>query len=136
MSCIKFCSKDYVVWSLRKCLWREFWILLRLCIIQPPTCFASLSQSSLKLSQTNTWKKPHYLIGQLLDILPCKVSSQHAIFYKARWMLISDPLFKFPLVHELIVCGLFEIFLHEVWLKILCEAIADVNRNYSARCKG
>ena len=136
MSGIRFCSKDYVVWSLRKCLWREFWILLILCIIQPPTCFASLSQSSLKLSQTNTWKKPHYLIGQLLDILPCKVSSQHEIFHEARWMLISHPLLKFPLVHELIVCGLLEIFLHEVWLKILCEAMADVNRNYSTRCKG
>ena len=34
-------------------------------------------------------------------------------------MLTSDPLFKFPLVREVIVHGLFEIILHGFWLKIL-----------------
>ena len=51
-------------------------------------------------------------------------------------MLIRDPLIKFPLVHELIVCGIFEIFLHEFWLKILYETKADINHNYSLSCKG
>ena len=50
-------------------------------------------------------KKPHHLIGQLLEILPHNLISQHAIFDEARWMLTSDPLFKFPLVHEVIVHG-------------------------------
>ena len=90
---------------------------------------------SFKFSQTNMWKKPHYLIGQLHEILPCNLISQHAIFHEVRWMLISDPLLKFPLVHELIVCGLIEIFLHEIWLKIWCETIADVIHNYSLSCK-
>ena len=61
----------------------------------------------LKLSETKMWKKPHYLIGQLLEILTCNLISQHAIFCKARWMLTSDHLFEFPLVHEVIVHGLF-----------------------------
>ena len=50
-------------------------------------------------------------------------------------MLIRDPLIKFPLVHELIVCGLFEIFLHEFWLKTLSETMTDVIHNYSLSCK-
>ena len=57
-------------------------------------------------------KKPHYLIRQLLKILPCNLIFQHAIFDEARWMLISDSLFKFPLVHKVIAHGLFEIILH------------------------
>ena len=44
-------------------------------------------------------------------------------------MLTSDPLFKFPLVHEVIVYGLFEIMLHGFWLKVLSETITDVNHN-------
>ena len=62
----------------------------------------------LNLSGTKMWKKPHYLTEQLLEILPCNLISQHAIFYKARWMLASDSLFEYPLVHEFIVQGLFE----------------------------
>ena len=53
-------------------------------------------------------KKLHYLIGQLLEILRYNLISQHAIFYKARWMLRTNPVFEFPLVHEIIVHGLFE----------------------------
>ena len=34
-------------------------------------------------------------------------------------MLTSDPLFEFPLVHEVIVHGLFETILHGFWLKIV-----------------
>ena len=71
----------------------------------------------------NFWKQTHgknyYLIRQLFQILLCNLISQHAFFCKMRWMLMSDPLFKFPLVHELI----FEIVLHGFWLKILCETI-------------
>ena len=51
-------------------------------------------------------------------------------------MLIRDPLFKFSLVQKLKVCELFEMFLHEFWLKILCETTADVTHNYSLSCKG
>ena len=51
-------------------------------------------------------------------------------------MLIRDLLVKFPLVHELIVSELFEIFLLEFWLKILYETMADANHNYSLSCKG
>ena len=58
-------------------------------------------------------KKPHYVIGQLFEILPCNLISQQAIFAKTRWTLTSVPLFKFLLVHEVIVHGLFEIILHE-----------------------
>ena len=58
-------------------------------------------------------KKPHYLIGQLLEILPCNQISQHVVFDKARCMLTSNPLFKLLLVHEIIVHGLFEIILLE-----------------------
>ena len=82
------------------------------------------------------WKKPHHLIGQLYEILPCNLISQHAIFHETRLMLTSDPLFKFPLVHEVIVHGLFEIILHGFWLKILSEAITDVNRNFTPSCRG
>ena len=46
-------------------------------------------------------------------------------------MLTNNPLFKFPLVHEVKVHGLFEIILHGFWLKILSETITDVNRNFS-----
>ena len=81
------------------------------------------------------WKKPHYLIGHLFEVLPCNLISQHAIFYEARWMLTRDPLFKFPLVHEVIVHGLFEITLHRFWFKILSETIANVNRNYTPSCR-
>ena len=38
-------------------------------------------------------------------------------------MLTSDPFFKFLLVHEVIVHGLFEIILHRFLLKILTEII-------------
>ena len=69
------------------------------------------------------WKKLHYLIGQLLEILPCNLISQNAIFYKARWILTDNPLLKFPLVHEVIANGLFEKSLYGFWLKILSEII-------------
>ena len=90
----------------------------------------------LKLSETNTWKKLHHLIGQLVEILQCNLISQHAIFHKARWMLTSDPLFKFPLVHEVIVHGLFEIILHGFSLKMLSETITGVNRNFTLSRRG
>ena len=73
------------------------------------------------------WKKPHYLIGELLEILPCNLISQQAIFHKARWILTGDPLFKFPLVHGVILNGKSEIILLVFWLKILSETITDVN---------
>ena len=56
-------------------------------------------------------EEPHPLIGQLFEILLCNLISQHAIFQEERWMLTSNPLFKFPLVHEVIVHGLFDIIL-------------------------
>ena len=65
----------------------------------------------LKLSETNMWKKPHYLIEQFLAILTCNLISQNTIFHKARWMLTNDPLVKFPLVHEVIVHRLLEMIL-------------------------
>ena len=67
----------------------------------------------LKFLEANMRKNQHYLIGQLLEILLCNLISQHAIFYEARWMLTSNPLFTFPLIHEVIFHGLFEIILHE-----------------------
>ena len=51
-------------------------------------------------------------------------------------MLIRGTLLKKFLVQKLKVCGLFDMFLHEFWLKILCETMADVNHNYSLSCKG
>ena len=66
----------------------------------------------------------------------CVVISQHAIFHKVRWMLTSNLSFKFPLVHELIVYGLFGIILHRFWLKILCETITDTSCNFSPSWKG
>ena len=102
---------------------------LTLYIIQPCLCFTSTFRNKHV-------GKPHYLIGQVLEMLPCNIISQRTIFHEARWMLISGPLFKFPSVHELIFCGLFEIFLPEFWLKILCERIADINCNYFLSCKG
>ena len=57
-------------------------------------------------------KKLHYLIGQLLEILLCDLVFQYVIFDEARWMLRSNPLFKFPLILEVMVHGLFEIILH------------------------
>ena len=126
------------IWfDLNECLWREFWILLILKLKSntvyhsATSLFYFMCHDSLKLSETNMWKKPNYLIGQLLLILLCDIISQHVIFNKVRWMLIRDPSFKFPLVHELKVCGLFEMFLHEFWLKILCETIADVQQTIS-----
>ena len=85
----------------------------------------------LKLYETIMWKKPHYLIGQFLEILPSKLISQHEIFHEVRWMLTSNSLFKRPLVHEVTIHGLFEMFLHGFWLKILRETITDVNGNFS-----
>ena len=76
------------------------------------------------------WQKPHYLIGQLLEILPCNLISQHAIFHKAKSMLTNDPLLEFPLVHEVIVHGLFETILHGFWLKIVFNY-----SNFSPSCK-
>ena len=76
------------------------------------------------------WKKLHYLIGQLLEILPCNLISQHAIFHKAKSMLTNDPLLEFPLVHEVIVHGLFETILHGFWLKIVFNY-----SNFSPRSK-
>ena len=67
--------------------------------------------SSFKFSETNMWKKPHYLIKQFLAILMCNLISQNAIFHKAIWMLTNDPLVKFPLVHKVIVHGLLEMIL-------------------------
>ena len=87
----------------------------------------------LKLLETNMWKKPHHLIGQL-QILPCNLISQHAIFHEVSLMLTSDPLFSSLLVHEVIVYGLYEIILHGIWLKILNEATTDVNRNFTPSC--
>ena len=77
--------------------------------------------SCLKLYERIMMKKPHYLIGQLLETLPCNLNSQHAIFHEAKWMLTSDPLFKLPLVYDVTVHGLLEMFLHGFWLKILSE---------------
>ena len=76
-------------------------------------------------------------MARLLEAFGNKhVEETHSIFYEARWMLTSDPLFKFPLVHEVIVHGRFEIISHEFWLKILREAITDVNRNFAPSCRG
>ena len=66
------------------------------------------------------WKKLHYLTGQLLKIVLCRLISQHVNFYKARWILTSNPLFGFPLVHEVIAhahgfCSI----LHGFWLRIV-----------------
>ena len=47
----------------------------------------------LKISKTKMWKKLHYLIGQFFEILLCNLISPHALFHKARWMLVCDPLF-------------------------------------------
>ena len=66
----------------------------------------------LKLLEVNMRKKPHYLIGQLLEILPYNLISEHAIFDETRWTLTSDPLFKFPLVYKVILHGPFETILH------------------------
>ena len=68
------------------------------------SCFI-IWHGCLKRLEVNMQKKPHHLIGQLLEILPHNLISQHAIFDEARWMLTSDSLFKFPLVHEVIVHG-------------------------------
>ena len=89
-----------------------------------------LCHGCLKLSETKTWNKPHSLIGQLTEILPCNLISPHAIVHKARWMLTSDALFEFPLVHEVIVYGLFETILHGFWLKIVFNY-----SNFSPSCK-
>ena len=86
--------------------------------------------SCLKFLETKAWKKPHYLIGQLLQISPCNLIWQHAIFHKARWMLTSDPLFEFPLLHEVIFHGLFETILHGFWSKIVFNY-----SNLSPSCK-
>ena len=134
-------SNGNTAWPLRWYLWRGFWILLILKLNFNIVYYSATSLSyfiwhgCLKLLETNMWKKPHHLIGQLLEILPCKLISQHAIFYKARWMLTSDPLFKFALVHEIIVHGLFEMFLHGFSLKILSETITDVNSNFTPSCR-
>ena len=76
-------------------------------------CLTSFQDTAAwnKVSETKMWKKLHYLIGQLLENLPCKLISQHAIFLKGRWMLTSNPLFEFPLVHEVICHGVFETIL-------------------------
>lgn len=71
-----------------------------------------MARHCLKLLEANMWKKPHYLIGQLLEILPYNLISEHAIFDERRWTLASDPLFKFPLVYKVILHGLFETTLH------------------------
>ena len=76
------------------------------------------------------WNKPHYLIGQLIEILPCNLISEHANIHKGRWMLTSQPLFEFPLVHEVIVHGLFETILHGFLLKIVFNY-----SNFSPSCK-
>ena len=77
----------------------------------------------------------HYLIGQPLGTLLCNLISQHVIFPKQ--MLTSNPLFEFPLVHEVKVHGPFEIILCGFWLKILSETIiTDVNHNFSLSFKG
>ena len=49
---------------------------------------------------------------------------------RARWMLTSDPLFEFPLAHEVIVYGLFETILHEFWLKTVFKY-----SNFPPSCK-
>ena len=41
-------------------------------------------------------------------ILLCNLISQHAIFHEVRSMLTCDSLFRFPVVHEVILYGLFE----------------------------
>ena len=104
--------------------------ILTLYIIQPPV-YVLQWHGCLKLSEINMWKKSHHLIGQLLEVLPCNLISQHAILYEARWMLTSDSLFKFPLVHEVMVHGIFGIIFHGFWWKILSETITDVSRNYT-----
>ena len=76
-------------------------------------CLTSFQDTAAwnKVSETKMWKKLHYLIGQLLENLPYKLIFQHAIFLKGRWMLTSNPLFEFPLVHEVICHGVFETIL-------------------------
>ena len=96
--------------------------------------FYFICHGRLKRLETNMCKKPHYLIGQL-EILSHDLISQNAIVHETRWMLTSNSLSKFPLVHQLILCGLFERILHGFWLKILCETIADVNHNFSPSWK-
>ena len=131
-----------ICFDLWECLWREFWILLilklksNIAYYSGTSLFYLMWHGSLKRSETNIWKKPNSLIGQLLGILLCNIISQHAIFRKERWMLIRGTLLKNVLVQKLKVCGIFEMFLHEFWLKILRETMADVNHNYSLSCKG
>ena len=50
-------------------------------------------------------------------------------------MLTNESLFRFPIVHEVIVHLLIEIILHGFWLKILSETITDVDRNFASKTR-
>ena len=130
--------KDNMVWSLWKCLWRGFWILLIFNIVYYSATYLFTSFNGT--AAWNFWKQTHgrnciTWLDSFLIFYCCNLISRHTIFHKVRWMLTSNRLFRFPLIYELIVYRLFEVILHGFWLKIFCET-ADVNHNFSPSCKG